>query len=123
MKALLRYHNLNSIPYLEAPAGYLHPWVRAIFSGGRPDPAPETEHSWFRRIPVLRALAELLVTHSRLARDGHIRAAGLERCWRLHRLGGYEGWTLFSLLSAEAAYRCLIRRESPDTLLTDWFEP
>ncbi len=100
---------------------YLTPWWRFITSGGRTDPAPESEHEWLRAIPPLRHLVAGLVEHSGLVADGLISRRGLARCWRLHQIGGYEAWTLFSLLSAEAAYRCLVRREPQEQVIHDWF--
>jgi len=119
---LASYPDPSGVPYssctsLRKPSkklsDYVEPWWGAVKSLGRRDPAPETEHEWFRRIPVFRKMAERLVQSCYLARDGHVSKKGVEWCWRIHRLGGYEAWTLFSLLSAEAAYRCLVLAEDP----------
>lgn len=127
---LATYPDPSGVPYssytsLRKPSKklktYVAPWWETVKSLGRRDPAPETEHEWFRRIPVFRKMAERLVKSSYLARDGHISKSGIEWCWRIHRLGGYEAWTLFNLLSAEASYRCLVLQEAPQDVCEYFF--
>ncbi len=101
---------------------YAAPWWSSVKSLGKRDPAPQSEHEWFRRIQVFRNMAERLVESSRIARDGYVRKKAIEWCWRIHRMGGYEAWTLFSLLSAEVAYRCLVLREDPKSVC-EYFLP
>lgn len=90
---------------------YVRPVLRAIFSGLRHDPAPESEHAWLRQIPSLGRMHRRVAYEGALARDGHVRGAATRTCWRLLQAGGYQAWTLMALFSAEVAYRTLVRRE------------
>ncbi len=102
---------------------YVKPWPKALASGFRHDPAPQTEHEWLRRSGTLKTLHRRIVTDSTLAADGQWRRRGLAFSWRMHQLGAYEGWALFSMASAEMAYRLLIRGESVESV-GDWlFRP
>lgn len=128
---LAAYPSAKGVPYTQpqplrkggTPAtAYLRRIARSLGSGGRIDPAPETEHAWLRRIPAWRRMMDCLAADSRLTADGFVRGAALRGCWRLHRLGDYRAWTLMSLLTAEVAYRVLVCRERPDAVhawLTD----
>jgi hypothetical protein len=98
---------------------YGRPWLEALRSGFRDDPAPGTEHAWLRQIPALRSMHRVVARDSALARDGHLRGRGARASWGLLRAGGYQAWTLMSLLTAETAYRLLVRQE-PLRDVTGW---
>jgi len=97
---------------------YVGPWLRALASGFREDPAPRTEHEWIRRIPALRRLHRRIVTGSALAEDGHLRRRWLLASWHAHRMGAYEAWTLLGVAGTEVAYRLLVRGESLDSIVS-----
>lgn len=101
---------------------YVRPWLQALLSGLRKDPAPESVHARLRHIPDLRCMHYTAVHDSALVREGHLRRMGAEASWRLLNLGGYQGWALTSLLTAEVAYRLLVKHESPEAV-ADWLLP
>ena len=47
---------------------------------------------------------------------------GLKLSWHLNEMGGYQGWTLMSFLSAEVAYRLLVKKQSQTEVLNLLFE-
>ena len=96
--------------------------LRAVATGFRHDPAPETEHAWLRRIPYLHHMHRTAAHDSALVHDGHVRGLGAQASWGLLRAGGYQAWTLMSLLTAEVAYRLLVRQEPLSGVLGWLFE-
>lgn len=101
---------------------YVRPWLEAIRSGFRKDPAPESEHAWLRHIAPLRRVHRAAARESALVEDGHLRGLGPRASWLLLHAGGYQGWTLMSLLTAEVAYRLLMRQEPLSDVLGRLFE-
>lgn len=98
---------------------YIAPIVKAVLSGFRLDPAPETAHSRLRQIEVLREVHRRVVERSALVADGHVRGAAVRASWLGLRAGGYQAWTLMALLSADTAYRLLIRGDDFEAVLDD----
>lgn len=78
------------------------------------DPAPETPHEWLRTIPFYRSLFERLATESALARDNHFSPHRLRALWAYEKRGGFVGWMLMGILSAEVAYRLFVDGQSID---------
>jgi len=76
------------------------------------DPAPETPHEWLRTIPFYRSLFDRLATDSALARDNHLSPQRLRALWAYEKRGGFVGWMLMGVLSAEVAYRLFVDRQS-----------
>lgn len=95
------------------------PILKAIATGFQTDPAPESEHEWIRRIDGFHAMHRRAAFDSALVRDGHLRGAAVKGVWYLLRAGSFQGWTLMSLLTAETAYRLLVKQQSLDDV-TDW---
>ncbi|MEX0844457.1 MAG: hypothetical protein WD022_04215 [Balneolaceae bacterium] len=91
--------------------------IKTILSGFKQNYNAETEHSWIRNHPDLHIIHKNMIFDSKLAEDGYIRNLGLKTCWKLNQMGGYQGWTLMSLLSAEVAYRILIKGEDEKNVL------
>lgn len=86
-------------------------FVVGLVPGIGRDPAPGTAHQWLRTIPFYRRLGERLVSDSALVRDGHLPSLALRSLWAYERGGGFVGWMLMSLMSAEVAYRRLVLGE------------
>lgn len=97
-------------------------WLKYIRSGFKSNPAKEGEHAWLRNNKDLRHIHKRFVETSALVRDRHISGFALRFSWKLHQSGGYQGWTLMSLLSAEVAYRNLILGESPEQIVDRLFK-
>jgi hypothetical protein len=95
------------------------PILKAVATGFYTDPAPESEHKWIRRIEGFHAMHRRVVFDSALVRDGHLRAWGVKGAWYLLRAGSFQGWPLMSLLTAETAYRLLVKQQSLDDV-TEW---
>jgi len=95
------------------------PILKAIVTGFQTDPAPESEHEWIRRIDGFHAMHRRAALDSALVRDGHLRGWGVKGVWYLLQAGSFQGWTLMSLLTAETAYRLLVKQQSLDDV-TDW---
>jgi hypothetical protein len=95
------------------------PILKALATGFYTDPAPESEHKWIRRIEDFRAMHRRAVFDSALVRDGHLRSWGVKGAWYLLQAGSFQGWTLMSLLTAETAYRLLVKQQSLDDA-TEW---
>jgi hypothetical protein len=95
------------------------PILKAVATGFRTDPAPESEHEWIRRIDAFHDMHRRTVFDSALVRDGHLRAWGVKGAWYLLRAGSFQGWTLMSHLTAETAYRLLVKQQSLDDV-TEW---
>lgn len=93
--------------------------LKTVLSGFKENYNSESEHSWIRNHPELHNMHKNMILDSKLAEDGFIRNIGLKTCWKLNQMGGYQGWTLMSLLSAEVAYRILIKKEDEQHVL-DW---
>lgn len=125
---LAAYPGPNGVPYAEqsmlkklksSPFEKVLPILKAVATGFQADPAPESEHEWLRRIDAFHAMHRRVVFDSALVRDGHLRARGTKGAWYLLRAGGFQAWTLMSLLTAETAYRLLVKQQSIDDV-TDW---
>lgn len=95
---------------------------KSIKSGFKKDHAPESEHSWIRKNEDLNTIHHNAILNSELVNDGHINSMGLKLSWRLNEMGGYQGWTLMSFLSAEVAYRLLVKKQSQTEVLNLLFE-
>lgn len=78
-----------------------------------------TEHAWLRKNKLLKKAHKNVVFDSQLAKDGHIISNGMKQSWSIHQLGGYQAWTLMSLLTSEVAYRLLVKKQSP-TEVESW---
>lgn len=125
---LAAYPGPNGVPYAEqsmlkklksSPLEKVAPILKAVVTGFQTDPAPESEHEWIRQIDAFHAMHRRVVFDSALVRDGHLRARGTKGAWYLLRAGGFQAWTLMSLLTAETAYRLLVKQQSIDDV-TDW---
>lgn len=95
------------------------PFLKYIFSGFNGDPAPETEHAWIRQSKQLHDMHKKVVFEGDLVKDGIIPSHAIKTTWYLHKSGGFQAWTLMSLLSAEVAYQLLCKQNSL-TAVTDW---
>lgn len=98
-------------------------FLYSFLSGFQKDIASESEHAWIRNIPLLHRLHKNAVYESELAQDGYLNRIGLKTCWRINQLGGYQGWTLMSILSAEVTYRILVKKRSPNTVVENLSKP
>lgn len=125
---LATYPGSYGVPYMEQNALHtkrpgrwkaVQPVLKAIATGFRYDPAPESEHAWLRQIPGYRAMHRRAVFDASLVRDGHLRGWAVHGVWYLLQAGGFQAWTLMSLLSAETAYRLLVKQE-PLEDVNDW---
>ncbi len=78
------------------------------------DPAPGTANQWLRTIDFYRRAMERFIRDSALARDNHLSARWLRALWTYEKRGGFAGWMLMGLLSAEVSYRLLVERQPVD---------
>lgn len=90
--------------------------MKNIFSFKTPVP---DEHNWLRENKDLKDIHRRLVDDSALVRDGYLSGFGIQVSWNIHQFGGYQAWTLMSILSAEVSYRVLVRRESKEDVI-EW---
>lgn len=97
--------------------------LKTVLSGFRTNYNSESEHSWIRNNTNLHHIHKKMVSDSSLVKDGYVRRVGLSICWKINQMGGYQGWTLMSLLSAEISYRILIKKEAPERVLNWLFSP
>lgn len=95
------------------------PFLKYIFSGFSGDPAPETEHAWLRQSKQLHDMHKRVVFEGSLVKDGIIPAHAIKTSWYLHKSGGFQAWTLMSLLTAEVAYQLLSKQNSLSSV-TEW---
>ncbi len=95
---------------------------KSLKSGFKKDHAPESEHSWIRKNEDLNTIHHNAILNSELVNDGHINSMGLKLSWHLNEMGGYQGWTLMSFLSAEVAYRLLVKKQSQTEVLNLLFK-
>jgi hypothetical protein len=95
------------------------PFLKYIFSGFNGDPAPETEHAWLRQNNQLHDMHKKIVFEGDLVKDGIIPSHAIKTIWYLHKSGGFQAWTLMSLLSAEVAYQLLSKQHSLSSV-TEW---
>lgn len=93
--------------------GWILDVARGLLTGGKRDPAPETDHALLRQHRILRRMVTQVVGESALVADGHLPRGVPERLWRLHRAGAFLAWPLLSLVTADVAYRLLIKGEAP----------
>lgn len=91
--------------------------LKALGSGFKGNHTNESEHSWIRRNKDLNSMHRAVVQNSELAKDGYLYSKGIKTSWFINELGGYQGWTLMSILSAEVAYRTLVKKQSPEDIL------
>lgn len=92
-------------------------FVKGMLSLHRTDPSPDECHGWLRQVPFLRKLHDRVVRESSLVADRHLPAAAVSMLWKLHQAGAFFGHTMSGLASAEVAYRLLVHRESPGSIL------
>lgn len=90
----------------------------SLRTGFHEDPAPETEHAWLRQNKDLHQIHKTVVYDSALVKDGYLYEKGLKTSWNLHKKGGYQAWMLMSVLSAEVAYRILVKKHPPDSVIS-----
>lgn len=88
--------------------------------GGR-DPSPGTNHEWLRTVPFFKDVHRRVARDCALSRDGHLRAGVPTLLSRFHQAGASMAYSLMSLVSAEVAYRVLVKRE-PESSVADWLE-
>lgn len=125
---LAQYPGPDGVPYAEKTMlkktigsrwEKVGPILKAVATGFRRDPAPESEHEWLRRIGSFHAMHRRAVFDSALVRDGHLRARGPKGAWYLLQVGSFQAWPLMSHLTAETAYRLLVKQQSLDDV-TEW---
>lgn len=125
---LAAYPDPDGVPYAEQTMiqkskgsrwEKVRPILKAVATGFRHDPAPESEHAWLRRIAPFHEMHRRAVFDSALVRDGHLRSWGVKGAWYLLRAGGFQAWPLMSLLTAETAYRLLVKQQSLDDV-SEW---
>lgn len=93
--------------------------VKTLKSGFSKNHVSESEHSWIRNHPDLHKIHKKLVDDSLLVADGHLKKIGLKMMWKLNEMGGYQGWALMSVFSAEVAYRLLVKNQTSQQV-SDW---
>lgn len=96
---------------------YLQKVMKFMLNGFTPIAYDNSEHAWLRKSKDLKAIHRRLVDDSALVRDGHLSGFGIQVSWNIHQLGGFQAWTLMSILSAEVSYRVLVRRESKEDVI------
>lgn len=92
--------------------------IKAIGSGFRGGQTSESEHSWIRNHKELNSIHKAVINNCELVKDGYLNSKGVKTSWFINEMGGYQGWTLMSILSAEVAYRILVKKQSPDEILS-----
>ncbi len=90
-----------------------------VLNGFAKEAYENSEHDWLRNSKDLKAIHRRLVDDSALVRDGYLSGFGVKVSWKIHQFGGYQAWTLMSILSAEVSYRVLVRRESKEDVI-EW---
>jgi hypothetical protein len=95
----------------------LRKMAKFVLNGFSPEAYDNSEHVWLRKSKDLKAIHQRLVDDSALVRDGHLSGFGVQVSWNIHLFGGYQAWTLMSILSAEVSYRVLVRRESKEDVI------
>lgn len=96
--------------------------AKAVGSGFKSGEKNESEHSWIRNHTELRTIHKTVVNNSELVKDGYLNSRGVKTSWFINEMGGYQGWTLMSILSAEIAYRILVKKQPPNKILKWLFE-
>lgn len=95
------------------------PLMNYFFSGFSDDPAPNTEHAWLRQSKFMHDIHKKVIYDGYLFRDGILSQSAAKISWNLHKIGGYQAWTLMSILSAEVSYQLLVKKIDPNTIY-DW---
>lgn len=93
--------------------------LRKLKNGFSDNQTLVSEHAWIRNHSDLNRAHKKIINDSLLVQDGHIRKIGVKIMWRLNELGGYQGWALMSVFSAEVAYRLLVKKHSPEQV-SNW---
>jgi hypothetical protein len=106
---------ISKSPFLK----HFSPFLTYIFSGFKGDPAPETEHAWLRQSKFMKDIHRKVVYDGYLFKDGVLSQKAAKLSWNLHKIGGYQAWTLMSILSAEISYQLLVKKINPSTIY-DW---
>ncbi len=96
----------------------ISPLLKWVFSGFSGDPAPSTEHEWLRKIPTLKAIHRKMVYDGHIFKDNILSQNAAFASWSIHQFGGFQAWTLMSLLSAEMAYQLLCKKHSLDDVMS-----
>jgi hypothetical protein len=92
-----------------------------LVTNGLFEPVKEDEHYWLRKIDVLKNLMERFVDNSLIAKDGYIEEASLKKIWKKHKSGAFNAWTMMNLLTIECAYRTLVKKEAPESIIKNIF--
>lgn len=98
---------------------HFEPFLRYVFSGFKGDPAPETEHAWLRQSKFIHDIHRKVIYDGHLFKDGILSQKAAKASWSLHKIGGYQAWTLMSILSAEISYQLLVKKIDPNSIY-DW---
>ena len=97
----------------------LVPFFKWVFSGFKGDPASNTEHEWLRKSPVLKKIHKRVIFEGLIFKDDFLNGKAAKKSWYIHQAGGFQAWTLMSLLSIEMSYRLLYKKQPIDDII-DW---
>ena len=96
-------------------------FFKSLISGFKDGHAPESEHAWIRRNKDLHKIHKKLIFESQLVEDGHLKKPGVKFSWYINQLGGYQGWMLMSVASAELCYRILVKKQPLEHVI-EWLK-
>ncbi len=100
----------------------LLPFIQWVFSGFKGDPAINTEHEWLRKSQFLKQIHRKIVFEGLIFNEHILNQIAAKRSWYTHQAGGFQAWTLMSLLTIEMSYRVLVKQQSIDDAINWLFE-
>lgn len=94
----------------------ISPLLKYLFSGFSGDPAPHTEHAWLRKSRVMHDLHKKVIYEGALFEDKILSRKGAIISWNIHKMGGYQAWTIMSILTAEISYQLLVKKNDLNSI-------